>query len=268
MPPAANTSIASWPWRGGPGVRPSEVTRAAVAASRPAVWGRCRRCRRRSWPPSSAAGFLDGAGALPQDRRRGGRGRRAARPRGHRAGRRLGCGYHGWLDWCQADTAGVPAATGALRRVPFNEPAHPRAHPAAGDRLAAVTLSRSSSRRPTPSGSRAARRPPGSGPCWWWTRSRPSAGSRGRRVRALRHPTRPGGAGQGHGNGFRRRGRAGRGDGRGPAHLDLLHARHRMGALRRRPLRCGSWANIACRAHLRDGRPAARCLAGSPFGTR
>jgi glutamate-1-semialdehyde 2,1-aminomutase len=54
----------------------------------------------------------------------------------------LGCGYHGWLDWCQADTAGVPAATRALyAEVPFNDAERTRALiRAAGDRLAAVTL--------------------------------------------------------------------------------------------------------------------------------
>jgi glutamate-1-semialdehyde 2,1-aminomutase len=54
----------------------------------------------------------------------------------------LGCGYHGWLDWCQADTAGVPAATRALYgEVPFNDAERTRALiRAAGDRLAAVTL--------------------------------------------------------------------------------------------------------------------------------
>jgi glutamate-1-semialdehyde 2,1-aminomutase len=35
----------------------------------------------------------------------------------------LGCGYHGWLDWC-SDGAGVPAATRALYdTIPFNDPA-------------------------------------------------------------------------------------------------------------------------------------------------
>jgi glutamate-1-semialdehyde aminotransferase len=41
----------------------------------------------------------------------------------------LGCGYHGWLDWCQGDAvAGVPAATRALfRELPFNDVAGTRA---------------------------------------------------------------------------------------------------------------------------------------------
>lgn len=34
----------------------------------------------------------------------------------------LGCGYHGWLDWCQGATEGVPAATRALfGELPFND---------------------------------------------------------------------------------------------------------------------------------------------------
>ena len=34
----------------------------------------------------------------------------------------LGCGYHGWLDWCQGATEGVPAATrGLFAELPFNE---------------------------------------------------------------------------------------------------------------------------------------------------
>ena len=53
----------------------------------------------------------------------------------------LGCGYHGWLDWCQpAGAPGVPAATSALyAELPFNDPERTRAMiRAAGDRLAAV----------------------------------------------------------------------------------------------------------------------------------
>jgi glutamate-1-semialdehyde 2,1-aminomutase len=54
----------------------------------------------------------------------------------------LGCGYHGWLDWCQTGTAGVPAATRALYdEVPFNDAEGTRARiRAAGDRLAAVVV--------------------------------------------------------------------------------------------------------------------------------
>jgi len=34
----------------------------------------------------------------------------------------LGCGYHGWLDWCQGATEGVPAPTRALfAELPFND---------------------------------------------------------------------------------------------------------------------------------------------------
>lgn len=55
----------------------------------------------------------------------------------------LGCGYHGWLDWCQGDAvAGVPAATRALfRELPFNDPAATRTLIRdTGDRLAAVVV--------------------------------------------------------------------------------------------------------------------------------
>ncbi|MBA3259216.1 MAG: aminotransferase class III-fold pyridoxal phosphate-dependent enzyme [Gemmatimonadales bacterium] len=55
----------------------------------------------------------------------------------------LGCGYHGWLDWCQgADAAGVPAGIRALYgEIPFNDPARTRERiRAAGDRLAAVVM--------------------------------------------------------------------------------------------------------------------------------
>jgi glutamate-1-semialdehyde 2,1-aminomutase len=53
----------------------------------------------------------------------------------------LGCGYHGWLDWCQG-AAGVPASTRSLySELPFNDPARARALiRAAGDRLAAVVF--------------------------------------------------------------------------------------------------------------------------------
>jgi glutamate-1-semialdehyde 2,1-aminomutase len=55
----------------------------------------------------------------------------------------LGCGYHGWLDWCQGpDAAGVPAGTrAAYGEIPFNDPARTRERiRAAGDRLAAVVM--------------------------------------------------------------------------------------------------------------------------------
>ena len=53
----------------------------------------------------------------------------------------LGCGYHGWLDWCQAGE-GVPAGTRALyAEVPFNDvEASRRLIRDAGDRLAAVVI--------------------------------------------------------------------------------------------------------------------------------
>ncbi|HEX5385779.1 MAG TPA: aminotransferase class III-fold pyridoxal phosphate-dependent enzyme [Gemmatimonadales bacterium] len=51
----------------------------------------------------------------------------------------LGCGYHGWLDWCQSGP-GVPAATSALYgELVFNDADAARgAIRAAGDRLACV----------------------------------------------------------------------------------------------------------------------------------
>jgi glutamate-1-semialdehyde 2,1-aminomutase len=53
----------------------------------------------------------------------------------------LGCGYHGWLDWCQG-AAGVPHSTRLLYgELPFNEPAQARERiRSAGDRLAAVVF--------------------------------------------------------------------------------------------------------------------------------
>src|SRR5512145_1603453 len=55
----------------------------------------------------------------------------------------LGCGYHGWLDWCQtAEGRGVPVSTRALyHEMPFNDPGRTRELiRAAGDRLAAVVF--------------------------------------------------------------------------------------------------------------------------------
>jgi len=55
----------------------------------------------------------------------------------------LGCGYHGWLDWCQGDAvAGVPKATRALfKELPFNDVAAARATiRELGNRLAAVVI--------------------------------------------------------------------------------------------------------------------------------
>jgi glutamate-1-semialdehyde 2,1-aminomutase len=53
----------------------------------------------------------------------------------------LGCGYHGWLDWCSNST-GVPAATRELyQEIPFNDPERSAAAiRAAGDALACVVL--------------------------------------------------------------------------------------------------------------------------------
>src|SRR5438093_1043027 len=55
----------------------------------------------------------------------------------------LGCGYHGWLDWCQgAGIEGVPAATRALyAELPFNDAERTRQQiREAGDRLAVVVI--------------------------------------------------------------------------------------------------------------------------------
>ncbi len=53
----------------------------------------------------------------------------------------LGCGYHGWLDWCQGGE-GVPAATRALYgEIPFNDvDGTRRLIREAGDRLAVVVI--------------------------------------------------------------------------------------------------------------------------------
>ena len=54
----------------------------------------------------------------------------------------LGCGYHGWLDWCQGRTDGVPEGTrAAFAELPFNDAERAREmirHRA--DRLAAVVV--------------------------------------------------------------------------------------------------------------------------------
>ena len=55
----------------------------------------------------------------------------------------LGCGYHGWLDWCQgADAGGVPASTRALyAELPFNDAEGTRRRiRAAGDAVSAVVF--------------------------------------------------------------------------------------------------------------------------------
>ncbi len=53
----------------------------------------------------------------------------------------LGCGYHGWLDWCQGGE-GVPATTRALyAEIPFNDvDGTRRLIREAGDRLAVVVI--------------------------------------------------------------------------------------------------------------------------------
>jgi glutamate-1-semialdehyde 2,1-aminomutase len=55
----------------------------------------------------------------------------------------LGCGYHGWLDWCEPkEGSGVPAATGALYgQIAFDDPERTRESiRRVGDRLAAVVF--------------------------------------------------------------------------------------------------------------------------------
>lgn len=63
----------------------------------------------------------------------------------------LGCGYHGWLDWCQG-TEGVPRATRSLYdELPFNEPDEARKLiRAVGDKLAAVVFEPVIMREPDP----------------------------------------------------------------------------------------------------------------------
>jgi len=54
----------------------------------------------------------------------------------------LGCGYHGWLDWCQGSAEGVPAAVRALyAELPFNDVSRTRELiREAGTDLAAVVV--------------------------------------------------------------------------------------------------------------------------------
>src|SRR6266513_1083681 len=54
----------------------------------------------------------------------------------------LGCGYHGWLDWCQGATEGVPAAVrGLFAELPFNDVAKGRELiRARASKLAAVVI--------------------------------------------------------------------------------------------------------------------------------
>jgi len=57
-------------------------------------------------------------------------------------GQVLGCGYHGWLDWCQGSAEGVPAAVQALyAELPFNDVPRTREMIRdAGKQLAAVVV--------------------------------------------------------------------------------------------------------------------------------
>lgn len=68
-----------------------------------------------------------------------------------RRDRILTCGYHGWLDWC-SDSAGVPAATRALRaEIPFNDVERSlAAMREAGETLACVVVEPVVDRAPDP----------------------------------------------------------------------------------------------------------------------
>jgi glutamate-1-semialdehyde 2,1-aminomutase len=71
----------------------------------------------------------------------------------------LGCGYHGWLDWCSG-SAGVPGAVRALyQELPFNDPERAATLiRTAGDRLACVVLEPVVDAEPSPEWLQAVRR--------------------------------------------------------------------------------------------------------------
>ena len=120
------------------------VTEAAVAAVRdgvvgplpPALEEEVAREIRRLIPSAERVRFLkSGAEAMAAAVRlaRTATGREAV----------LGCGYHGWLDWCQAgDERGIPASTRSLYgELPFNDAERTRELiRRAGDSLAAVVF--------------------------------------------------------------------------------------------------------------------------------
>jgi glutamate-1-semialdehyde 2,1-aminomutase len=64
----------------------------------------------------------------------------------------LGCGYHGWLDWCETRGAGVPAVTRTLyAELPFNDPQLTRQLiRSTADQLAAVLFEPVIMAEPTP----------------------------------------------------------------------------------------------------------------------
>jgi glutamate-1-semialdehyde 2,1-aminomutase len=64
----------------------------------------------------------------------------------------LGCGYHGWLDWCETRGAGVPTVTRALyAELPFNDPQLTRELiRSTADQLAAVLFEPVIMAEPTP----------------------------------------------------------------------------------------------------------------------
>ena len=231
---------------------------------------RCRRCSRRRWPPSSAAlipwmervRFLKtGAEAMAAAVRlaRAVTGREAV----------LGCGYHGWLDWCQG------------ARGPRRAGRHPRALCRAAvqrRRSAPASMIRARGRHARRGGVRAGH-PRAAGPRVARRAARGDdaggrAADRGRdqdrrtpgaggRLRAVRHPARSRGDRQGDRQRLpaRRRRRARRGDGRGRPDLDLLDARHRVGLAGRGPRDARrAWRAARVPTHL--ARVGARLLAG------
>jgi len=155
----------------------------------------------------------------------------------------LGCGYHGWLDWCQGGAGeGVPAAIrGLYAELPFNEVDRTRAAiRAAGDQLAVVVVEPLVVAEPTRD----------------WLETLRAETTRVGAVlvfdeikTAFRLAV--GGAAQRYGihpdlmvlgkalaNGFPLAAvGAGRPDERRGAHLDLLYSRHRIRGARRRPHR-------------------------------
>ena len=165
---------------------------------------------------------------------------RLARVTGRDAGV-LGCGYHGWLDWCQTGarrecrrpTRALYARAALQRRRARQELIRRRGRPAGrrGVRAGHSRAARPRMARGAAGGDRTGRRGSDRGR----DQDRLPARDR-RRVRALRHPARSGGDGQGDrqrlpaGGG----GRARRGDGRRAADLDLLHPGHRVGLPGRR----------------------------------
>ena len=152
----------------------------------------------------------------------------------------LGCGYHGWLDWCQGqDARGVPAGTRALyAEIPFNDPERSRELiRRAGGTLAAVVFEPVILAAPDPRVARGAARGDGSGRGRADRRrdqddGRLALGGACERLRGA-----AGSRGDGQGDRQRisaRRGRrTHRPHGRRRSYLDLLHARDGVRLARR-----------------------------------